>query len=377
MGDAGNIEVRTGGRHWDWPMLLTTMALLVIGLATLAAATAAPIGDEISARVVKQALFMGVGLVVMVVFAFVDARVFEQVAYVVYGVVLVLLLAVLLFAPEVNGSQRWLPLGGFRLQPSELAKIALVLAAARWFSTRPREDGWGLKELVQPAAMFLLPMAALTFMEPDLGTTLFLCFIFAGISFVVGLRWRTMAILVVIGTIAAPLAYQFVLTDYQRGRVDTLFAPEQAPKGKGYQAIQGRWAIGSGEVWGKGWRQGTQGRLKFLPEQHTDFIFSVYAEERGFVGSMVLLFLYFGQMLLGLLVAWNARDRFSSLLAAGIVTVLFCHVCINLGGVLGLLPITGVTLPLLSYGGSSILTTLVGIGMLLSVSMRRMGSERL
>ena len=376
MPDAGNIEVRSGGRHIDWPVILTTLALLTIGLLTLVAATMAPIGDELSSRVLRQGLYMGVGLVGMTVVAFMDSRIFEQAAYVFYGVVLVLLALVLVLAPEVNGSQRWLPIGGFRLQPSELAKIALVLATARWFSTRPRADGWGLKELVQPAAMFLLPMATLTFLEPDLGTTLFLCFIFAGITFVVGLRWRTMAALVLIGAIAAPLAYQFVLTDYQRGRVDTLFAPEQAPKGKGYQAIQGRWAIGSGEVWGKGWRNGTQGRLKFLPEQHTDFIFSVYAEERGFVGSMFLLFLYFGQMLLGLLVAWNARDRFSSLLAAGIVTVLFCHVCINLGGVLGLLPITGVTLPLLSYGGSSVLTTLVGIGMLLSVSMRRMGTDR-
>lgn len=376
MANHGTIHVRTGGRHIDWPVILTTLALLAIGLLTLVAATMSPIGDEVSHRVVKQALFIGVGLVIMTVVAFMDARIFEQIAYVVYGVVFALLVAVLIFAPDINGSQRWLPIGGFRVQPSELAKIALVMAASRWFSTRPREDGWGLKELVQPAMMFLVPMATLTFLEPDLGTTLFLCFIFAGITFVVGLRWRTMATLVVIGTIAAPLAYQFVLTDYQRGRVDTLFAPEQAPQGRGYQAIQGRWAIGSGETWGKGWRQGTQGRLQFLPEQHTDFIFSVYAEERGFVGSLVLLLLYFGQMLLGLLVAWNARDRFSSLLAAGIVTVLFCHVCINLGGVLGLLPITGVTLPLLSYGGSSVMTTLVGIGMLLSVSMRRMGTEQ-
>lgn len=374
---SGDIHVRRGGRHVDWPVILTTIALMVIGLLTLVAATQGPIGEEISERVIKQGVFMSVGLVAMMVVAFIDARVFEQTAYVFYGVVFVLLIAVLLFAPNVNGSQRWLPIGGFRLQPSELAKIALVLAASRWFSTRPREDGWGMRELIQPAAMFLMPMCALTFMEPDLGTTLFLCFIFAGLSFVVGLRWRTMAALVLIGTIAAPLAYQFVLSDYQRGRVDTLFAPEKQAKGSGYQAIQGRWAIGSGEVWGKGWRQGTQGRLKFLPEQHTDFIFSVYAEERGFVGSFFLLVLYFGQMILGLLVAWNARDRFSSLLASGIVTIWFCHVCINLGGVLGLLPITGVTLPLLSYGGSSVLTTMVGLGMLLSVSMRRMGSDPL
>lgn len=374
MPEGSDIVVRRGGRHIDWPVILTTVALLILGLVTLAAATASPVGEEISTRVYKQAMYMGVGLTLMAGLSLIDTRFYEQIAYFAYGAVLILLVLVLLFAPHVNGSQRWLPIGSFRLQPSEMAKLALVLATARWFSIRPREDGWGLKELIQPAAMFLVPMGAMTFLEPDLGTTLFLCFIFAGMSFVVGLRWRTMATLVLLGAIAAPLAYQFVLTDYQRARVDVLFAPEADPGKSGYQAIQGRWAIGSGEVWGKGWRNGTQGRLKFLPEQHTDFIFSVYAEERGFVGSFGLLLLYFGLMLLGLLVAWNARDRFGSLLAAGIVTIIFCHVCINLGGVLGLLPITGVTLPLLSYGGSSMLTMLGAIGMLLSVSMRRAGT---
>ena len=369
-----DIVVRKNGRYIDWPMIAATVGLLVIGLVTLIAATTSPLSDEMAPTVLRQATFMGVGLVGMTVLAFFDPRLYERSAYLFYGVVVALLLLVLLVAPTVNGSQRWLPLGGFRLQPSELAKIALVMATARWFSTRPREDGWGIKELLVPAGMFLLPMAALTFLEPDLGTTLFLCFIFAGMAFVVGLRWRTMAALILVGVIAAPMAYQFVLTDYQRRRVDVLFAPDADPGGKGYQAIQGKWAIGSGEMWGKGWRQGTQGRLRFLPEQHTDFIFSVYAEERGFVGSFLLLTLYFGQMLLGLLVAWNARDRFGSLLASGVVTILFCQVCINLGGVLGLLPITGVTLPFMSYGGSSAMTLLFSVGLLLSVSMRRVGS---
>lgn len=369
-----NIVVRRAGRYVDWPLIVATLGLLVIGLLTLVAAAASPLNDELPAAVMRQATFMGVGLVGMTVFALVDPRMYERGAYVFYGVVLVLLLLVLLMGTEVNGSQRWLPLGPINLQPSELAKIALVLATARWFSTRPREDGWGFRELLKPAALFLGPMAALTFLEPDLGTTLFLCFIFAGVSFVVGLRWRTMAVIVLIGVIAAPMAYQFVLSDYQRKRVDVLFAPDADPSGKGYQAIQGKWAIGSGQTWGKGWREGTQGRLRFLPEQHTDFIFSVFAEERGFIGSFFLLLLYFGQMLLGLLVAWNARDRFGSLLAAGIVTILFCQVCINLGGVLGLLPITGVTLPFMSYGGSSVMTLLFSVGLLLSVSMRRVGS---
>ena len=196
MPEGSDIVVRRGGRHIDWPVILTTVALLILGLVTLAAATASPVGEEISTRVYKQAMYMGVGLTLMAGLPLIDTRFYEQIAYFAYGAVLILLVLVLLFAPHVNGSQRWLPLGSFRLQPSEMAKLALVLATARWFSIRPREDGWGLRELIQPAAMFLVPMGAMTFLEPDLGTTLFLCFIFAGMSFVVGLRWRTMATLV-------------------------------------------------------------------------------------------------------------------------------------------------------------------------------------
>jgi rod shape determining protein RodA len=301
----------------------------------------------------------------------IDTRWYQRAAYGLYGAVVLLLGAVLLVGAVHGGSQRWLPLGPINIQPSELAKLALVLACARYFAARPRTDGYGLRELIAPALVFLFPLCALIFVEPDLGTTLFLICIFAGISFVVGLRWRTLALLVLVAAISAPLAYNYVLDDYQKVRVDVLFAPDADPKGKGYQAIQGRWAIGSGQITGKGWGQGTQGRLRFLPEQHTDFIFSVHAEEQGFLGSLVALGLYFGQMLLGLLVAWRARDRFGSILAAGVVTILFAQVCINLGGVLGLLPITGVTLPLMSYGGSSVITVLLGLGMLLSVSTRR------
>ncbi len=358
-------------RRFDWVLLLVTLALCGLGLVTLYSAAGSPLQDAAPRAFRMQAIYMGVGLVGMLALGFVEPRVFEQAAYVVFGVVVVLLVLVLLVGPVRGGSQRWLPIGPVNLQPSELAKIALVLACARFFSQRPREDGWGIKELAVPAVLFLGPLAALVFVEPDLGTTLFLCFIFAGISFAVGLRWRTLAVVALLAALTAPLAYRFVLDDYQRDRIDVLFAPQADPKGHGYQAIQGRYAIGSGEVLGKGWRQGTQGRLRFLPEQHTDFIFSVYAEEQGFLGCLGALTLYFGQMLLGLWIAWNARDRFGSILASGVVSILFCHVCINLGGVLGLLPITGVTLPFMSYGGSSVLTMLFAVGMLMSVSMRR------
>ena len=363
--------VRRPKRHLDWPVVAVTGALMLLGILTLYAAASAPMQEGLPRPVVMQALFMGMGSIGMIALAFVDSRFFERSAYVAYAGVIVMLVLVLLIGPVRGGSQRWLPIGPFNLQPSELAKIALVLACARYFASNVRDDGWGIRQLLTPAAMLLVPLCTLTFLEPDLGTTLFLVFIFAGITFVVGLRWRTLLALALAGALAAPVAYQYVLDDYQRERVDILFAPDADPKGKGYQAIQGRWAIGSGRWTGKGWTQGTQGRLRFLPEQHTDFVFSVYAEERGFLGCVVALGLYFALLMLGLLVAWNARDRFGSILAAGVVTILLCQIGINLGGVLGLLPITGVTLPLMSYGGSSVITILLGIGMLLSVSMRR------
>ena len=357
--------------QFDWLMLLVTVALCFIGLAALWSATADPFGGGVPRPFRMQGIYMGMGLVGMLVLAFIDPRVYERLAYPAFATVLGMLLIVLLLGAVRGGSQRWLPVGPVNIQPSELAKLALVLACARYFAGRPREDGWGLKELAVPAGLFLLPIAGLIFFEPDLGTTLFVTFIFVGMSFVVGLRVRTLAVVALVGALAAPTAYLYVLDEYQQDRVDTMLRPDADPKGSGYQSIQGRYAIGSGRLTGKGFGNGTQGRLRFLPEQHTDFIFSVFAEEQGFVGCLGALTLYFGQMLLGLWVAWNARDRFGSILAAGVVTILFCQVCINLGGVLGLMPITGVTLPFMSYGGSSVLTMLFGIGILMSVSMRR------
>ena len=363
--------VRGARRHIDWPVITVTVSLMILGLMTLFAAASGPMQEGVPRPVVLQAIYMGVGTLVMFALAFVDSRVFERGAYVAYGAVVVMLLLVLLVGPVRGGSQRWLPLGPLNIQPSELAKLVLVMASARYFASNMRDDGWGIRQLITPALLLFAPLGALTFLEPDLGTTLFLAFIFAGVTFVVGLRWRTLVVLALLAALAAPLAYRFVLGEYQRERVDVLFSPDADPKGKGYQAIQGRWAIGSGQLTGVGWTEGTQGKLRFLPEQHTDFIFSVYAEERGFVGCLVALGLYFSLLMLGLLVAWNARDRFGSILAAGVVTILLCQIGINLGGVLGLLPITGVTLPLMSYGGSSVITILLSIGMLLSVSMRR------
>lgn len=354
----------------DWRLVFSAAALCAVGLSTLFSAVDSPTSQALPREFVQQGIWLALGTVALIISASIDPRVYERLAYPIWTVITVLLALVPILGVARKGSTRWIPIGPIHLQPSELMKIGLILALARWFASRHRDDGWGLRESAFPAVLFLGLPAVLVFTEPDLGTTMMLVFIFSGLMFVVGLRWRTLAAILLVGTLSLPLAYTYALKPYQRARVDTVIHPEADADGKGYQSIQGKWAIGSGQVWGKGWREGTQGRLRFLPEHHTDFIFAVYSEERGFIGSAALILLYLWHMVLGLSIAWNARDRFASLLAAGVVCIFAAHFFVNLGAVLGVLPVTGVTLPFLSYGGSSVLTMMTGVGLLLSVSMR-------
>jgi rod shape determining protein RodA len=369
------IVVRRAGRRFDWTTIVATVALLAVGIATLIAATSGPGEPAWNGTVSRQLIYAAIGLAAMGALAWFDPRWFERAAYPFHAVVLGLLVLVLSIGKVAGGSEAWIPIFGFHLQPSELAKLSIVLCLARWFADRPTPAGIGIPGLLKPALLFLVPAAGLIFVEPDLGQALFLCFVFAGIAFVVGLRVRTILALLVVGAIAAPLAYRHVLSDYQKRRVDTMLKPDADPQGAGWQVTQGQYAIGSGRWFGKGYREGTQGRLEFLPEHHTDFIFPIFAEEWGFVGSCGLLGAYLGLLMLGLSIARAARDRFASLLAAGIVTLLFVQITINLGGVLGLMPVTGVTLPFMSFGGSSLITLLAAMGMLLSVSTRRAGAQ--
>ncbi len=361
-------------QHFDLPLLGVTLALMVAGLLTLYGATRTPDGGGIPPLVVRQAAFMALGLGLVLVLTLVDYRVWINAAYPVYGGFLALLLVVLVFGQIGGGSQRWIELGFVRLQPSEFGKVALVLMLARFLHERGRPGGLTLPDLVQ-AGLLVLPAFAMIFLQPDLGTSLLFLILAGTVVLFAGLqRWlliTAIVLAVLVGPVAGFVAYRFVLDDYQRDRVVTFLHPEDDPHGKGYQTIQSRYAIGSGRFWGKGFGQGTQAQLRFLPEQHTDFIFSVYAEERGFVGSVVLLLLYLGWLALGLNVARRAKERFGTILAFGLVAVLAWQVGINLGGVLGFMPVTGVTLPLMSYGGSSVLTVSIAVGLLLNISMRR------
>jgi len=261
--------------------------------------------------------------------------------------------------------------GGVNLQPSELAKIAVIMALAAWleWDAERRKGRLGLVGLAIPLGITALP-AALILKQPDLGTALVVLSIGCTMILFARVRWRTIAVLVGVAAIGATFAYPH-LKPYQKKRVETFLNPEGDALGAGYHAMQSKIAVGSGQAFGKGWGQGTQSYLSFLPEQHTDFIFSVWAEERGFLGCLVLLLLYFALVTISVDIAGNARDRFGHFLAVGVTAMLFWQTVVNIGMVTGILPVVGVTLPLMSYGGSSVLAIFCGVGLLANVGMRR------
>ncbi len=368
-------------QHFDVPLLGITLLLMFAGLATLYAASLTPESDGIPSMVTRQAVYMAVGLAVAglcTVFdeatAILTGDALLTLAFPIYAVLLAALVLVLLIGFVGGGAQRWIDLGFFRLQPSELGKVALVLVLARFLHERVHRDGLGLGDVLRTLAL-VVPAWLLIFLEPDLGTSILYGALTCSVLLFAGIRPRLLVVLTVVALVVGPpvgyMAYRYALDDYQRDRVVTFLNPENDPHGKGYQTIQSRYAIGSGRLTGKGFGRGTQAQLRFLPEQHTDFIFSVYAEERGFTGALLLLAAYLGWLVVGLNIARRAKERFGTLLAFGLVAILAWQVTINLGGVLSLMPVTGVTLPLMSYGGSSVLTVMICVGLLLNISMRR------
>jgi rod shape determining protein RodA len=319
---------------------------------------------------IQQIYWMTLGAGVAVLVAAIDYRHFERYGWIAYGIGVAMLTLVFLLAREIRGSQRWIPIGSFSLQPSELMKLFFIVAMAKYLHNDPRTEGRTLKDLIVPGLILLLPLV-LILKQPDLGTALLLVFVFATIMFLTHLKLRSLITLIVSFGASAPLAWQYLLKDYQRERVTSFLDPEKDILGNGWHAYQAKIAIGSGGLTGKGFLQGTQNQHKFLPDQHSDFPFPVWAEEHGFVGSLLLILLYLALVLWGLKIASEAKDRFGAVVAVGVSAMIFWHTFINLGMVCGILPVVGITLPLFSYGGSSVLTIMAGIGLLMNVSMRR------
>jgi rod shape determining protein RodA len=353
--------------RFPWHMAFLVLAISAIGIWNLASASRsahAPVW-------ISQAWWMGGGILIALGMTLVDHRAFQRLSWVFYAGVIVLLLLVHFKGRYVMGARRWLTFGGVNLQPSELAKIAVALVMANLLATDAdrRREPYGFFGLLLPLAIIGLP-AALTLKQPDLGTALIIFSV--GATQLVFARVRLSAILVLVALAVGGGVFAYGhLKDYQKSRITVFLRPDSDVKGAGYHASQSIIAIGSGQGTGKGWGQGTQTYLSFLPEQHTDFIFSVWAEEHGFIGCLLLLLLYFALLASAVDVAGAARDRFGQFLAVGLTGMLFWHVFINVGMVIGILPVVGVTLPLMSYGGSSVLAVFTAIGLLANIGMRR------
>ena len=353
---------------FDWILLLTVISLAGIGILNLYSATAN--WHETSSPVyIKQLIWLCGGVFIALALCVFDYRHLHFFAFHTYFLSVVLLVAVEVMGQTNMGATRWINLGFFNLQPSEVIKVATVLLLARLLAKTANPGGFGLIDLWQPALFVLIPVV-LILKQPDLGTASMVIFIAGSMLLFAGLRKGTIISLGILGVIVA-IAGWFGLHDYQRRRIMTFLNPEADPLGSGYHIIQSKIAVGSGGLMGKGFLQGTQSQLSFLPERHTDFAFSVFAEEWGFSGCVVLLCLYLFLVIWGIYIARRASDRFGMFLAIGITAMIFWHIVVNLAMVIGLMPVVGVPLPLFSYGGTSMVTTMIGVGLLMNVSMRR------
>jgi rod shape determining protein RodA len=317
---------------------------------------------------VTQLYAIALGLGAMLVTLTLDYRTFSDKSHLLYFALCGLLVYVMFFGTAQMGARRWIQLGVVNLQPSEFAKVGVALVLAKFFGEQRGSPG--AAELAIAGGLTLIPVALIA-KEPDLGTAVTLLPIFLAVAYLAGMRMRVLGIICLCAALAAPVAWKFALKDYQKSRISTFLDPSQDAKGAGYQQIQARITVGSGGLSGKGFQQGTQGQLRFLPVAHNDFIFSVLAEEQGFAGVLVALGLYLFVILRALQAATLAKDRLGSYLVLGVLASFTFQVIYNVTMSAGLAPVKGLTLPLMSYGGSSMIATLAGFGLVLNVRMRR------
>ncbi len=365
------VEERTLFKRLDIHFILVILALNIIGLINLYSATHGPNSKDVEPLFISQFVWLGIGWTVFFVATMIDYLIVTKIATVIYVLNLGAIVFTTFFGKVALGAQRWIDLGFFRYQPSETMKLALIMLLAKVLVNKNAQGiGMGFKELALPAITLLVPFVFVV-EQPDLGTALMLAAIGGTMMIFAKVRKSIIVAAMVAIAIAIPMAWKFVLHDYQKNRVLTFITPTNDPRGTGYNSIQSKIAVGSGRFFGKGFRKGTQSQLEFLPERHTDFIYSVLSEEHGFVGSVTTMGLFCLLFYLGLRIATNARDKFGALLSVGVLAYVFWHMFVNMGMVIGLLPIVGVPLPLLSYGGSSMLTTMAGLGLISSVAYRR------
>ncbi len=349
--------------HIDGFLLFALLSLMIIGLLTIYSS-----GGQDWELVNRQLVRLGIAIVIMIVLAQLPIMAYRRLAVYFYSAGIIMLLAVLIVGVVGKGAQRWLDLGFLRFQPSEIMKLAMPMMIA-WYISRYNLPS-RFKHIFIGFVLVFIPTILIA-RQPDLGTSLLVATSGIFVLFLSGMTWRLMGLIAGLGGLFAPIMWFFLMKEYQKQRVTTFLNPESDPWGSGYHIIQSKIAIGSGGVDGKGWLQGTQSQLEFLPERHTDFIFSVFSEEFGLVGVFGLLVMYLCIILRGLYIANRAQDIFSKLLAGSITLTFFVYVFVNMGMVSGLLPVVGVPLPLISYGGTSMVTLLAGFGILMAIGTQK------
>ncbi len=351
--------------HVDWALVVALFALCGMGVLMIYSATQ----SSAPRLYISQLYALGLGTIALVVALSIDYRTLADRSHLLYLALLALLVYVMLFGVVRGGARRWISLGFYNLQPSEFARLAVALVLAKYFG-ESRRGNPTLADLAIAGGLALVPVV-LIMRQPDLGTAVTVIPVYLVIAYAAGLPKRLLAIAAVVAVLAAPVAWKFVLQDYQRQRVLTFVDPSKDTRGAGYQQIQARITTGSGGLWGKGFMKGTQGQLRFLPVAHNDFIFSVWGEEQGFAGVIVALGLYLFVITRSLDAARLAKDRLGAYLVLGILAGFTFQVLYNISMSAGLAPVKGLTLPLMSYGGSSLIATLAGFGLILNVRMRR------
>ena len=349
----------------NWGLVLLLSLLAAVGCVMLYSAA----GGSMEPWAERQALRFGFAVLVLIVVALIDIRFWFRLAYPIYIAAVLMLVAVDIMGATRMGAERWIDLGFIQLQPSEVMKVALVLALARYFHSVPPEDVGRPLVMVVPVLMAALP-AALVLVQPDLGTATMLLLAAGAMLFLAGMRLWMFAVILVIVAAAVPIGWE-LLHDYQRLRVLTFLNPENDPLGSGYHILQSLIALGAGGIWGRGFLMGTQGHLNFVPEKQTDFIFAMLAEEFGLVGSIGLLCLYLLVLAYGFAIALRARNHFARLLSLGVTVNLFLYVAINVSMVVGAIPVVGIPLPLISYGGTVMLSLMVSYGLMMSAYVHR------
>lgn len=366
-----NLEDRTLFRRIDWSMIIVIFSLNFIGLINLYSATHGPNSKDVETLFTNQIIWLLAGWAIFFLVTFFDYIISSRLAWIIFFLNLAAILYVTFFGNIALGAQRWIDFGFFKYQPSETMKLSLIILLAKILSTRNTLNfGMSFKELLLPLTVLIIPFVLIV-EQPDLGTAMMIGAIGGTVILFTRVQKRIIFGALIVGVIGAWGAWNYVLRDYQKNRVLTFLSPMSDPRGTGYNSIQSRIAVGSGQFFGKGFRKGTQSQLEFLPERHTDFIYSVLGEEHGFVGSVLTMGLFCALFYFITRIAVQARDKFGALLCVGVLGYIFWHMFVNIGMVIGLLPIVGVPLPLLSYGGSSLLTTMAGLGLISSVAYRR------